>query len=78
VDVSDTEAAYVILLGWLTSQEGGLRWVKNLGVFLVTVLTFWLLGGAYSAKLSSALSDSARVRPFYCGISLCGPYAAAP
>jgi small conductance mechanosensitive channel len=55
VDVSDTEAAYVTLLGWLTSEEGGLRWVKNLGVFLVTVLAFWLLGVILSKVVERAL-----------------------
>ncbi|MGB7947224.1 MAG: mechanosensitive ion channel domain-containing protein, partial [Candidatus Binatia bacterium] len=44
VDISDTEAAYVSLLGWLKSEEGGIRWAKNLGIFLATVLIFWLLG----------------------------------
>jgi small conductance mechanosensitive channel len=55
VDVSDTEAAYVTLLGWLTSEEGGLRWAKNLGVFLVTVLAFWLLGVILSKVVERAL-----------------------
>jgi small conductance mechanosensitive channel len=55
VDVSDTEAAYVTLLGWLTSEEGGLRWAKNLGVFMVTVLAFWLLGIMLSKVVERAL-----------------------
>ncbi|MHC4448380.1 MAG: mechanosensitive ion channel protein MscS, partial [Planctomycetota bacterium] len=35
VDVSDWQAAWATLTGWITSSEGGLRWARNIGKFLV-------------------------------------------
>ena len=58
VDISDTQAAYVSALGWLKSGEGGIRWVKNVAVFLATVLFFWLLGVVLSKVVGRALSLS--------------------
>ena len=44
VDVSDTTSARKTIISWLTSKEGGKRWAKNIGYFLLTVLGFWLAG----------------------------------
>ncbi len=44
VDVSDRQAAFATITGWLKSEEGGLRWAKNIIVFLATVIAFWILG----------------------------------
>jgi small conductance mechanosensitive channel len=44
VDVSDREAAFATITGWLKSEEGGLRWARNIIVFLATVIAFWILG----------------------------------
>ena len=44
VDVSDTKSARATIISWLTSKEGGIRWAKNIGYFLLTVLGFWLIG----------------------------------
>jgi small conductance mechanosensitive channel len=44
VDVSDKEAAWATILGWVQSEEGGLRWAKNIAVFVATVFAFWVLG----------------------------------
>ena len=44
VDVSDKEAAWATILGWVQSDEGGLRWAKNIAVFIATVFAFWVLG----------------------------------
>ncbi|MCP3870117.1 MAG: mechanosensitive ion channel family protein [Gammaproteobacteria bacterium] len=38
VDVSDAEATWATITGWLTSDEGGLRWLQNLGLFLAILL----------------------------------------
>jgi len=43
LDVSDASAAWVAVLGWLKSEEGGLRWARNLALFVVTLLAFWIL-----------------------------------
>jgi len=44
VDVSDKEAAWATILGWVQSDEGGLRWAKNIAVFIAIVFAFWVLG----------------------------------
>lgn len=43
VDVTDTVAVWVTITGWLKSSEGGVRWSKNLAIFVATVLGFWVL-----------------------------------
>lgn len=35
IDVTDTSGLGVRIQGWLTSEEGGLRWAKNLAIFLL-------------------------------------------
>jgi small conductance mechanosensitive channel len=37
VDVSDTQAVWTTVTGWLKSPEGGLRWARNLIMFVVIV-----------------------------------------
>lgn len=43
LDVSDKDAAWAAVRGWLTSQEGGKRWAINIVKFLVIVALFWLI-----------------------------------
>ncbi|MCB9853279.1 MAG: mechanosensitive ion channel family protein [Phycisphaerales bacterium] len=43
IDVSDASAVWVSIWGWATSEEGGLRLAKNIGLFLVTLFAFWIL-----------------------------------
>ncbi|RDH90569.1 MAG: hypothetical protein DIZ77_05035 [endosymbiont of Seepiophila jonesi] len=43
VDVSDVDATLAALKGWLISKEGGLRWGKNIAIFVVTVMAFYFL-----------------------------------
>ncbi|MEN8180117.1 MAG: mechanosensitive ion channel domain-containing protein [Pseudomonadota bacterium] len=43
VDVSDVDATSTAIIGWLLSKEGGLRWGKNIAIFIVTVLAFYFL-----------------------------------
>ncbi|MGD2099443.1 MAG: hypothetical protein PVG35_17840, partial [Desulfobacterales bacterium] len=38
VEITDAKATWTTITGWLTSTEGGLRWVKNISLFLVVVL----------------------------------------
>ena len=38
LDVSDTEGLTVRLISWAKSEEGGLRWVRNAGVFVGIVV----------------------------------------
>jgi len=56
VDVSDTKSATATIISWATSKEGGIRWSKNIGWFLLTVLGFWLIGILLSRLASKALN----------------------
>jgi len=58
VDVSDTKSAWVTLVKWFQSKEGGKRWGRHIGVFLSAVLGFWLLGTMLSRLVKRALSFS--------------------
>jgi small conductance mechanosensitive channel len=55
VDISDTDAAYASIMGWLKSEEGGVRWVKNVGIFVATVVGFWIAGFLLSKLIQRAL-----------------------
>ena len=55
VDISDTEAAYASIVGWLKSDEGGIRWAKNIGIFVATVVGFWIAGFLLSKLIERAL-----------------------
>ncbi|MBN1513343.1 MAG: mechanosensitive ion channel [Phycisphaerae bacterium] len=67
IDVTDTAATWIAIRGWLTSKEGGLRWGKNIALFIVTLIVFWILshilagvtrrGLARSQKASALLKD---------------------
>jgi small conductance mechanosensitive channel len=43
VDVTDAGSAWAVVTGWLTSKEGGLRWLKNIILFVVTIVAFVIL-----------------------------------
>mgnify|MGYP000066587370 FL=1 len=55
VDISDTDAAYASIMGWLKSEEGGIRWAKNIGIFVATVVGFWIAGFLLSKLIQRAL-----------------------
>ena len=68
VDVSDSTAAWATITGWIRSSEGGLRWAKNLGVFLATLFGFWLasviVGRAMDKLLGASRNVTALMREF--------------
>lgn len=43
VDITDAEATWKTISGWTTSEEGGLRWLKNISVFIITIIVFIFL-----------------------------------
>lgn len=43
VDVTDAEATWKTISGWTTSEEGGIRWLKNFSVFIITIIIFIFL-----------------------------------
>ena len=56
VDVSDVGTAWATIYGWLASEEGGIRWAKNMVVFIVTILIFYLLSNAIGKALDRVIS----------------------
>lgn len=42
-DIKDISAFRMIVWSWLKSSEGGLRWLKNIAFFLLTLLAFYIL-----------------------------------
>ena len=43
LDLSDTTSTWVAVKGWTTSEEGGIRWVKNLAIFFGILIGAWFL-----------------------------------
>jgi small conductance mechanosensitive channel len=43
VDIQDVNAFRIIVWGWLKSPTGGLRWLKNIVFFLLTLLVSYIL-----------------------------------
>lgn len=68
VDVSDTEAAWATVVGWLTSDEGGIRWARNIATFAGIVFASWILAMIVSRLLGRAMriaeAGSALLRRF--------------
>lgn len=58
VDIQDVNAAKTVVIGWLTSSEGGLLWARNFGFFIVTLLGFYILSRILSKITSKAVSVS--------------------
>jgi small conductance mechanosensitive channel len=55
VKIADASATWTVISGWLTSTEGGLRWVKNIAFFLVIVLVSWILAVLLSKAAKKAV-----------------------
>ena len=58
VDVSDVDAVWTTLTGWIMSEEGGLRWVRNITLFIVTVLVFVVISNMVGKALHRVLSKT--------------------
>ncbi len=82
LDIRDAGAVWTTILNWLRSPEGGLRYGKNILLFLVTLWVFQILGrivgrivqgslGKFekaSDLLKNFLANSARKLTFFIGI----------
>jgi small conductance mechanosensitive channel len=55
VKITDTKATWTVISGWLTSAEGGLRWLKNISLFLVIVLASWILAALIGKAVKKAV-----------------------
>jgi small conductance mechanosensitive channel len=61
VDVKDTTSTWIALKGWLTSDEGGLRWAENIGLFFGILVAAWILSKLLSHAVQRALKMTERV-----------------
>ena len=59
---------WALLSGWLTSTEGGLRWIKNISFFFVIILISWILAVLIGKAVKKAVvrieSASALLKDF--------------
>jgi small conductance mechanosensitive channel len=60
VDVSDLEAAWKTISGWALSEEGGLRWLKNLAIFVVIIVVFFFLARLVSRAMETVVARTAQ------------------
>ena len=61
VDVKNTTSTWIAIKGWLTSEEGGLRWAKNIGLFVGILVAAWILSKLLSRSVHRALKMTERV-----------------
>jgi len=60
LDVKDTTSAWIAIKGWLTSDEGGLRWARNIILFLGILLAAVILSKLFSRAVHRGLRLSGR------------------
>ena len=58
VDVTDISATWATLTGWLFSEEGGLRWVKNISLFLAIVFVAMFLARIVGKAIERVMARS--------------------
>ncbi len=56
VDLSDSNAAWLTIKGWLMSQDGGLRWLANIMKFFIALAIVYLLSRTAGKITDAALS----------------------
>ena len=68
VDVTDAGSTWTVITGWMKSSEGGVRWLKNIILFVVTILAFMILssilGKATRRAVAKAKGASALLKDF--------------
>jgi small conductance mechanosensitive channel len=58
VDVTDVSATWVTITGWLLSEEGGLRWVKNISLFIAIVLIAMFMARLVGKAIEKVMARS--------------------
>ena len=58
IDVSDASATWTMVTGWLMSEEGGLRLLKNISVFILIMLVAMFLSRLVSRALKKVIARS--------------------
>ena len=61
VDIQDVSTTKAVVIGWLTSSDGGLLWARNFGFFLVILLGFYILSYILSKITSKTVSVSENI-----------------
>lgn len=56
IDVDDAQGAWIMIKGWLASEQGGIRWAMNIGKFLAVVIVFWILARIFAALTHKAIN----------------------
>lgn len=56
VDATDAQGSWKLVTGWLTSAEGGLRWVRNILMFILTIVAFKVLAAIIGTAIRKAVS----------------------
>lgn len=56
VDVTDAGSTWTVTIGWLKSSEGGLRWLKNIILFVVTIVVFMILSAILGKATQRAVA----------------------
>ena len=60
VDVEDTQSAWLVIKNWLTSEEGGLRWAKNIAIAVGILIIAWILSKIVAALVHRGLKATSR------------------
>ena len=58
--IKDVSAFRIMIVGWLKSSEGGMRWLKNIVFFLLTLLAFYILARILGSLTLKTVSRSKR------------------
>lgn len=61
LDNTDAGTATAVIMSWLKSPEGGLRWGKNIALAMLTLLIFWFLA-IIAAGIVAAAMKRTRLR----------------
>ena len=68
IDVTDTKSMGVRLIGWLESEEGGLRWavniIKFLGIVIVSIIISQMMSASIDYAIQRVGETSAILRDF--------------
>lgn len=72
IDVSDASSFWISIKGWITSEEGGWRWGKNILFFLLVVFAAWIVSRIVGKAVEKAVNRTKRLstllREFVVGI----------
>ena len=58
LDVTDTTSTWISIKSWIISEEGGLRWLTNLGKFVLILLLAWYLAKFLSILINKAMEKA--------------------